>query len=334
MNQNSKPILYSGKWEPENKLALEKLILAYGKHHPNYDPSNKPVAVFDWDHTCIAGDIGVSTFCYIVDNLLFKFEPDYLFGLIGARFYRDEIVNCYRRLSKLPLETAKRIDEYRRYRVLLIKASDGIAREEGVLAVCTWMVKLLKGLSVSEVRSFTEQALEQELEKPVGAIEVETSNIETTRWGVSTMKIKEDSTRIFAGIRIYEEMKDLIEQLQIHGFEVWVVSASCKWIIETVAIRYGISPCQVIGIVAQTSDGTGTITGEILNPIPVEEGKVESIRHFIKKRPILVAGDTIHDLPMLEYSNGLRLVIERSEEELLKAKALQNGWLIQPGFTQ
>lgn len=327
MNQSFKSILYAGKWEPENKLALEKLILAYGKHHPNYDPSNKPVAVFDWDHTCIAGDIGVSTFCYIVDNLLFKFEPDYLFGLIGARFYRDEIVNCYRRLSKLPLETAKRTDEYRRYRVLLIKASDGIAREEGVLAVCTWMVKLLKGLSVSEVRSFTERALEEGLKSPISKVEVETS-----RRDVST--IKEGPIRIFAGIRIYEEMKDLIEQLQIHGFEVWVVSASCKWIIETVAIRYGISPCQVIGIVAQTSDGTGTITGEILNPIPVKEGKVESIRHFIKKRPILVAGDTIHDLPMLEYSNGLRLVIERSEEELLKAKALQNGWLIQPGFTQ
>jgi phosphoserine phosphatase len=70
--------------------------------------------------------------------------------------------------------------------------------------------------------------------------------------------------------------------------------------------------------------------------VPATTGKVDAIRHFIHphQRPILVAGDNITDLPMLEYAGDTRLVVDRGVEAL-RAVALERDrpgerWLIQP----
>lgn len=52
--------LPAGRWEPEVHAALQEMIVSHGVLSPTYDPDRPPVAVFDWDNTCIRGDIGES----------------------------------------------------------------------------------------------------------------------------------------------------------------------------------------------------------------------------------------------------------------------------------
>jgi len=50
--------LNAGRWDATVRSALEALIDAHGQDAPGYQPATPPIAVFDWDNTCITGDIG------------------------------------------------------------------------------------------------------------------------------------------------------------------------------------------------------------------------------------------------------------------------------------
>jgi hypothetical protein len=43
-------------WLPENRDALNALLRDYGASSEGFDPSSRPVAVFDWDNTMIRND--------------------------------------------------------------------------------------------------------------------------------------------------------------------------------------------------------------------------------------------------------------------------------------
>jgi HAD superfamily phosphoserine phosphatase-like hydrolase len=47
-----------GRWSDAVRAGLEAMIGAHGAGAAGYDPNRPPVAAFDWDNTCITGDIG------------------------------------------------------------------------------------------------------------------------------------------------------------------------------------------------------------------------------------------------------------------------------------
>lgn len=51
--------LFTGRWTPQVRAALEALLEA-----PR-EPGTAPLAVFDWDGTCIAGDVGESALAWL-----------------------------------------------------------------------------------------------------------------------------------------------------------------------------------------------------------------------------------------------------------------------------
>lgn len=51
-------LLSIGRWDPLIREKLEQLIIAHGSASAGYNPSQRPVAIFDWDNTSIKGDIG------------------------------------------------------------------------------------------------------------------------------------------------------------------------------------------------------------------------------------------------------------------------------------
>ena len=67
------------------------------------------------------------------------------------------------------------------------------------------------------------------------------------------------------------------------------------------------------------------------------QGKVQAIKEIVGAQPLLAAGDSDGDLEMLDYSEDLRIVIDRKKKISLHAieeKARGNSWLIQPKFIQ
>lgn len=152
--------------------------------------------------------------------------------------------------------------------------------------------------------------------------------------GMSEAEVRRLAANFFADHfrqNIYPGQRALIERLQRAGVQVWIVSASNQWLIEAAANYLGVPAAQVVGI--RLGVERGLITDKIIPPVTYRQGKVEAIRKYIGKRPILVSGDSLTDYEMLLDATQMRLVINPKDkgpdEANIYKLARQHGWLIQ-----
>lgn len=108
--------------------------------------------------------------------------------------------------------------------------------------------------------------------------------------------------------KFYPEMKELIANLKEYGFEVWILTASPEQLYQKFfSEELGLLNINVIGAKCVVKDGI--TTGEIIPPIPQDDGKAHTIETFIKARPLIVGGNSRGDMDMLNESVGLKIVI-------------------------
>jgi phosphoserine phosphatase len=108
--------------------------------------------------------------------------------------------------------------------------------------------------------------------------------------------------------KFYPEMKELIENLKEFGFEVWIITASPEILYQKfVALELGIPVVNVIGVKSVAKEGV--TTGEIIPPIPQDDGKAHAIETFIKARPLIVGGNSRGDMDMINESSGLKIIV-------------------------
>lgn len=108
--------------------------------------------------------------------------------------------------------------------------------------------------------------------------------------------------------KFYPEMKALIANLKEYGFEVWILTASPEFLYQKfVAEELGISNVNILGAKCVVKDGK--TTGEIIPPIPQDDGKAHTIETFIKSHPLIVGGNSRGDMDMLNESFGLKIVV-------------------------
>lgn len=131
---------------------------------------------------------------------------------------------------------------------------------------------------------------------------------------------------IAKGLQPRAAVKDLMTSLRGRA-AVWVVSASPAVLVAEAMRLFGFE-AELIG--ARNVIIDGLITADLEYPMSVMEGKVDCIKSYIDatRRPILGAGDSANDLPMLEYSER-RVVINRHNS--LTAKAVEAGWELLEG---
>ena len=144
--------------------------------------------------------------------------------------------------------------------------------------------------------------------------------------------------------KIFEPMRQLIEVLKENGFEIWIVSASPEGMYQQFLSKaFAIPITHIVGVKSVIRDGL--ISDEIVPPVPQDHGKKEAIETFIQDQPLLVAGNSRGDKEMIEYSRGLKLIVNPDEHiapdqtESIADYAKRNKWLIvriqdvpEPGF--
>jgi len=108
--------------------------------------------------------------------------------------------------------------------------------------------------------------------------------------------------------KFYPEMKEFIANLQEYGFEVWILTASPEQLYQKFfAEEFGIPNIYIVG--AKCVVKNGVTTGEIIPPIPQDDGKANTIETFIKARPLIVGGNSRGDMDMLNESFGIKIVV-------------------------
>ncbi len=282
-------------------------------------------AVFDFDNTTIINDISMTLMEYMADNMSFAFSPEDAFraftlylpdldtplagvGLsasqIGEILSRDYAV-LYQK--KMKGEDFRESREWERFKKSLFSLNDGIENTFDYGTWCLWMPGLLLGMDKDQIEALTIQSVDYWLEQ--------------------------------GSLVIPDESVDLLRALRKKGVKTYVCSASLEVIVEALACnpKYGLgfSADEVFGI-RLTDD-----------PVPqfdpsydqtFLEGKVKCIDRFMRpahggKDPVLVAGDSTGDLPMLTAFPGATCLVYDCDRGGKMSEYIAKklpGWVVQP----
>jgi phosphoserine phosphatase len=322
-------------WSERNFKALKELL---GGVRPG------EIAVFDWDNTCICGDIGEALLRRLTFDLAFAMDaramsatiPDAIRGadriLIQGKPFSlkkmmDAVFTAYERLKQEPSSSDRDcIDEnYRVFTSGLLALNRALEETPGIGCefAYPWVNLLMQGMKLREFDRLAAAVIEGELRAPLSRHALRDPR---GRWRYSWT----------GGVRIYPEMKDLATCFRESGGEVVISTASNRRLVERM-IAMTAFPCRrVIGMELKTA---GDRFGRSLEPglrANLGRGKVANIRSRLESEPVLVAGDSSNDYEMLDSFPGtrLRLVIDRhapGKIELLtrRARAGESGYLVQ-----
>jgi len=120
-------------------------------------------------------------------------------------------------------------------------------------------------------------------------------------------------------------MTGLTRGLASLGYDVWIVSASNRWIVEAAAPSVGVDPAKVVAMAVEVEDGA--LTDRPVVPLVCREGKVQAIRARFGRRPTLAFGDSVGDLEMLEDAEQPFVIGRRDKPAVsLLATARERGW--------
>lgn len=105
------------------------------------------------------------------------------------------------------------------------------------------------------------------------------------------------------GDALFPQAVALVRRFQAEGFEVFIVSATYRFMVEPYAERLGIPRSHVHGVDLELDDG-GYCTGRIVGRIPGLAGKgaivAEAGRAGLALEHSYAFGDSLNDVPMLE----------------------------------
>ena len=341
--------LAPGAWDQTVRKALDDVISS------NRDKD--AYAVFDFDKTTIVHDISQALWVYQIEHLCYADAPSHSFldgipdtskeidGISFAEFgaiLKEDFEQLSAILSQgKSLEEIHSSDIYLDFRTrmaVMLTRMDGIFGSE---VSYLWMPGLLAGYTHEQAREVVHDAVLEHLGKD--KLAVEDWNSPDGKWSI----------KVERGIYFPPEMKDLYNCRRKNGITPYVCSASMELIVEVLAcdpeLGLGLPPEQVFGL--------RMMPGEIISASydsqyvqPIKDGKASCINKYIAPchsgaQPILVAGDSNGDVPMLSsYPNmqhGLIIDVGRDPESKIgklaaQARAERNlgRYLLQPAFAK
>ncbi|HET6371906.1 MAG TPA: HAD family hydrolase [Candidatus Polarisedimenticolia bacterium] len=128
----------------------------------------------------------------------------------------------------------------------------------------------------------------------------------------------------------------MLSALREFGYRVIVVSASPRWVVEVAVGPLGVSPEDVIAGCVAVVDGV--LTDGVLEPLPHGKGKVQAILRRFGVVPRVALGNTLGDLPMLEATSHLRVLVNPTDDlvdacEGIRGTTWAMGLIGAPGVT-
>jgi phosphoserine phosphatase len=115
----------------------------------------------------------------------------------------------------------------------------------------------------------------------------------------------------------YAPMIELLDYLEAKGFTSYIASGGDRDFMRPITQEiYGISPERVIGSSSGLRYAGGTIT-YLAEPDVFDDGPTKPVRIWsrVGRRPILAVGNSNGDVPMLEWADGLRLLVLHDDAE-------------------
>ena len=310
------PALICDTWNPHVALVLNDLFKR-GKF------ADRKVAL-DCDNTMLAHDCGEATFEVLVrDGQLTPGNLPRELRSVREQLCGEDLINFYKTYASRAVPQI-------------------VDAKEATKDMYRWVVQIMAGLTVQEVTSAAALAFDPGL-----------------------------GMKSFPTPYAHPEMVDLVRAARSGGADVWVVSASNPWSVRSAIAnhynpaltRAGCNPIpmeNIIGLDVALIDRGGrevsdrdlvrndrdyaefnpgrlkelTLSSKIREPAPIFEGKATICSMLLDSEPLLAAGDSRSDFPMLEraqYKLFLSLPTKLALRDEVSTRAASDaGWLIQP----
>jgi phosphoserine phosphatase len=315
MTEKSTQLTPSG-WNPEVYDALIKLINTHGINSEGYNPDQPPLVALDCDGTLILNDVGEALMRFLVNRRQINGDRRFWQSLMPENLGRDALSAAFKAVAGRGDSEVYETAAYRRFRAGMFGAYETLKRTEGQEAAYIFAARLVRGLHEKTVAEIADEVVQYELSRPL--------SVEDIPFGPPFRGLS-----LTTGIAVFPEMLELIDVLHLYGFSVWIVSASLSSAVKALGRQIDFPEDKILGIELETMGGRYT---EVLeDPSPIGEGKRELFLDTVGRSPVLVMGDSMGDFALLENCEGLSIVIDRGETELLE-KAKENDWLVQPQF--
>lgn len=301
--------MLNGSWSAENRAALEELLAR--------QYASPPLAVLDWDGTCIYGDVSDAVYHALCESLALRFDAPDLWEWFHETRHADEIRAAYDEYARARTpHNAHRLRyvlEHARYRM-------HVGYEFDDTEAWAWDTGAFIGWTEEAAREFSRQVIARELARPLA---METLTFDGY-----------DAVQLARGLRIHQAMRELVAQMHNQSWDVWIISATPRWEVEAFAERFDIPPTRVVAM-QRVVDANGCITREVSPPVSYDIGKWNAYKQFISptRRPLFIAGDGAGDWMMLQNSAEVRLLVNPKNEAMIDyarvCAAHGERWLIQ-----
>lgn len=347
-NDNPTTMMLGGRWNPQVQTALNELISNCGEGS---------YTVFDFDQTSIVHDITQALWVYQIEHLCFADAPihDFLDGIPEPESLMPATKTTYAEMGRVlseefeamtarleageSIESIWQSDIYLDFRARMHSLFEAMDEQWGSWVAYLWQPGLLAGYTEDEARTLIHDAILEHLGRDKLAVEQWKSP--DGHWGGDVMR----------GIWVSPEMKELYRCLKAANIETYVCSASLELIVEVLAcdpvLGFGLPADKVYGL--RFVDGAKLIAQfDPQYKQPIQEGKVDCIKAYMAPTygntgPVLVAGDSNGDVPMLtafpDMKYGLIIDVGRSETSAigqLATQARKEGntgiYILQPSF--
>ncbi|TXD37024.1 HAD family hydrolase [Lujinxingia vulgaris] len=269
------------------------------------------VAVFDFDNTCIVGDIGELFSHYLIEAMGYRYDLEAFWELVHPEEGRAELRGLSQGLLGVGAEVRGEDPRFESYLAEMGALYGRRLERLGKRACYEWAVRLHVGLTPGEMARFTAEAIEAELGRPLS------DEVRRTARG--------EEVRIARGVRVIAEVRRLMEALSEAGVEVWVVSATNIWTVRVFAELLGVPAERVIGNRVELEGDR--LSSRTSPPVLFREGKVEAIEQVIGRQPILAVGDADTDFEMLCHARHA-LVMDKGDA-LLRREGPSRGFMMQ-----
>ena len=327
-------------WQADNHAALSQWLA--GLQARSFEVA--PVAVFDFDHTCVSGDVGIAAMRQQLEHLEFRLTPEQMAALLpesvndrralagGSSLgdYRADILDAYEALwpaiEARSVEAVRGNAAHQDLRAKLAHLYDQLEATDGIGAqfAYPWLTWWFGGFSSAEVEALSRRAYAVAAAEAHGYLE----------WRSATAG-RAGATRVLieTGVTAQPEVIDLMHALAGAGVRPCVVTASLEDVVRGIAAvsDYPVEGQDVLGMrLAQVDDGTYAPRGADGYPVTNQAGKVACIQVELDRPVLLVAGDSDGDYEMLTSfpETEVRLVFNRNKSgsiaELYRA-ALDGG---------
>jgi len=308
-----------GDWTARNRQTLDLFL---ERCRPG------EVAVFDWDNTCCGGDIGDAFFWHQAHRRECLPPGEELARLLDCAVDGQRILHFVSGPAPLaPLRERLRSERNDLF-APLVRLVSALAATPGLgdPVAYAFQAALVAWGAPADVRRRAGEVFAAELQAE-----------ERTERMIDPESGEEICWR--SGLRPYQPMADLAADLRRRGVEVAVVSATATPVVQGAVAAAGFAADEVIG--QDPTRAAQVLRGE-LDPVAgllYGPGKVLAIRVRFARDPVLVAGDSPGDVPMLISfpATRLRLLIDRGRSApgafgplLDRARAGDEGWLVQP----